>query len=56
MARENISAMRKNESQTESYRMLGLHTVQMCAGWNRTGGLSGMIDHVRDSYLGGGGH
>jgi len=41
-----------DESQTESYRMLGLQTVQeICAGWNGTGGLSGMFDHVRNSYL-----
>jgi hypothetical protein len=41
-----------DESQTESYRMLGLHTVQdMCADWDRIGGLRGMIDHLRDSYL-----
>jgi hypothetical protein len=41
-----------DESQTESYRMLGLHTVQdMCANWDRIGGLRGMIDHLRNSYL-----
>jgi hypothetical protein len=41
-----------DESQTESYRMLGLHTVlEMCAGWRGTGGLSGLEDHLRNSYL-----
>ncbi len=44
-----------DESQTESYRMLGLHTIQeICAGWSGSpGGLSGVFDHVRDSYLAG---
>jgi len=42
-----------DESQTESYRMLGLHTIQdLCAGWNRAEGLNGMFQHVRGSYLG----
>ena len=36
-----------DESQTESYRMLGLQTVQdMCTGWDRTGGTSSMFDHL----------
>ena len=36
-----------DESQTESYRMLGLQTVQdMCAGWDRAGGISAMFDHL----------
>ncbi len=36
-----------NESQTESYRMLGLHTVHtMCRGWDGKGGLKGMFDFV----------
>jgi hypothetical protein len=34
-----------NESQTESYRMLGLHTIEsMLAAWNGTGGLKSMFD------------
>jgi hypothetical protein len=42
-----------DESQTESYRMLGLHSVQeMTAGWSGEGGLSGMFDYVADHYLG----
>jgi len=45
-----------DESQTESYRMLGLHTIQdLCAGWaekDRSAGLNGMFQHVHDSYLG----
>ncbi|HWF09323.1 MAG TPA: patatin-like phospholipase family protein [Bryobacteraceae bacterium] len=41
-----------DESQTESYRMLGLSTVrEICTGWDRANGLRGMIDHVRDVYL-----
>lgn len=36
-----------NESQTESYRMLGLHTVQsMCSGWDGKAGLKGLFDFV----------
>jgi hypothetical protein len=36
-----------NESQTESYRMLGLQTVQdMCVGWNRTGGMRALFDYL----------
>jgi Patatin-like phospholipase len=32
-----------DESQTESYRMLGLHTIQeMCAGWNASLGNTGL--------------
>lgn len=32
-----------DESQTESYRMLGLHTIQeMCAGWNSSLGNTGL--------------
>jgi hypothetical protein len=42
-----------DESQTESYRMLGLFTLrEMCAGWDRKGGLSGMSDHLGAKYLG----
>jgi hypothetical protein len=44
-----------DESQTESYRMLGLHTVhEMCTGWNGTDGLNGVLDHLQSSYLAGG--
>ncbi len=36
-----------DESQTESYRMLGLHTVdEICAGWDSAGGISGLFRHV----------
>jgi hypothetical protein len=36
-----------DESQTESYRMLGLQTVQdTCSGWDRTGGISALFDHL----------
>ena len=36
-----------DESQTESYRILGLHTVdEICAGWDHSGGISGMFQHV----------
>jgi hypothetical protein len=32
-----------DESQTESYRMLGLHTIQeMCAGWSPSLGTTGL--------------
>jgi hypothetical protein len=35
---------RYDESQIESYRMLGLHTVQdMCAGWQGEDGLPGLL-------------
>ena len=41
-----------DESQTESYRMLGLFTMsEIAAGWNRAGGLAGFFAHVRDCYL-----
>ena len=41
-----------DESQTESYRMLGLHSVlEMCAGWHGTAGLTGLEEHLRNSYL-----
>jgi hypothetical protein len=37
-----------NESQTESYRMLGAHSVdEICAGWDGAGGLSGLFEHIR---------
>src|ERR1700746_1545475 len=36
-----------NESQTESYRMLGLHTIQeMCEGWKMDSGFPALIEHV----------
>jgi hypothetical protein len=36
-----------NESQTESYRALGAHTVcEICEGWNGTKGLAGLIAHL----------
>jgi hypothetical protein len=39
-----------DEAQTESYRMLGLHTIQkVCEGWNRAGGLTGMFDFLAES-------
>jgi hypothetical protein len=40
-----------NESQTESYRMLGLHTLEeICRGWNGNG-LEDFGRHVRETYL-----
>jgi hypothetical protein len=40
-----------DESQTESYRMLGLHTVdEICRGWDCTAG-TGFADHVTGRYL-----
>lgn len=37
-----------NESQTESYRMLGAHSVgEICAGWDGTGGLNGLFEYIR---------
>jgi len=34
-----------NESQTESYRMLGIHTVnEICGRWNGEGGLAGLFE------------
>jgi hypothetical protein len=42
-----------DESQTESYRMLGVHTIrEMCSGWNGEKGLEGMAGHLCDTYLG----
>lgn len=44
-----------DESQTESYRMLGLHTVhEICGGWDRSGGIPGLFQwasgvHIEDS-------
>ena len=40
-----------NESQTESYRMLGLHTLdEICRGWNGNS-LEDFGRHVREIYL-----
>jgi hypothetical protein len=42
-----------DESQTESYRMLGLFTIQeICAGVDRTGGLPGLFDGLQSSMAG----
>jgi len=36
-----------DESQTESYRMLGLHTAhEVCQGWNQSGGIPGLFQFV----------
>ena len=47
---ESTSDQWYNESQTESYRLLGLHTLQeICRGWEKekTGdGLDGFFHHV----------
>ncbi len=41
-----------DESQTESYRMLGLHTIhEMGTGWQGGNGLIGLHSHLRDAYL-----
>jgi Patatin-like phospholipase len=41
-----------DESQTESYRMLGLLTVdEICRGWDHSGGIPGLIDHIRNVYF-----
>src|SRR5262249_5667003 len=43
-----------NESQTESYRMLGLHTVrEMFEGWTPAIGISGLAEQLHTSR---GGH
>ena len=40
-----------NESQTESYRMLGLHTLhEICRGWNGSS-LEDFGRHVQETYL-----
>jgi hypothetical protein len=37
-----------NESQTESYRMLGIKSVSdICGSWDRYGGLSGFLQYLR---------
>jgi hypothetical protein len=41
-----------DESQTESYRMLGLHSVdEIFRGWNG-GSFSGLRSHIENAYLG----
>jgi len=41
-----------NESTTESYRMLGLHTVrEMCADLSPEKGFQALVDHVRDAPI-----
>jgi hypothetical protein len=41
-----------DESQTESYRMLGLLTVdEICRGWDHSGGIGGLIDHISRVYF-----
>ncbi len=36
-----------NESQTESYRALGLHTIsEMCQGWNAGEGIAGLAQYL----------
>lgn len=41
-----------NESQTESYRMLGLHTIhEMCAGWKAGSGFAALVTHVHDQTI-----
>ena len=41
-----------DESQTESYRMLGLQTVEeLCAGW-QGGSMTDFTRHVKQAYLG----
>ena len=41
-----------NESQTESYRMLGLHTInEMCEGWQADKGFAALVDRVRNQKV-----
>ena len=40
-----------DESQTESYRMLGLHTLREICDGERETDLSGFIQHIRERYL-----
>jgi hypothetical protein len=41
-----------NESQTESYRMLGLHTInEMCEGWQADKGFAALVDRVRNQRV-----
>lgn len=40
-----------DESQTESYRMLGLHTInEICGDWDRGNGLSGLLEHLHVAH------
>jgi hypothetical protein len=40
-----------NESQTESYRMLGVHSINEISGdWNGNKGLSGLLEHLRVNH------
>ena len=40
-----------NESQTESYRMLGIQSVgDICEGWDGKNGLSGLLEHLRAAH------
>jgi hypothetical protein len=42
-----------DESQTESYRMLGQHTIdEIFHGWNRDGSLRNLREYVEAAYLG----
>lgn len=42
-----------DESQTESYRMLGLHTIdEMIRDWDQSGGIPGLIQHASAVYAG----
>jgi hypothetical protein len=41
-----------DESQTESYRMLGLHTMdEICAGWDKSGGIPDLFQHISGAYF-----
>ncbi len=41
-----------DESQTESYRALGMHTVnEICAGWDGTNGLPGLFAYLSDTAV-----
>ncbi len=40
-----------NESQTESYRALGSHTLsEICQGWDGAQGIPGLVAHLSDTY------
>jgi hypothetical protein len=42
-----------DESQTESYRMLGVHTAhEISGGWDQSGGIPGLFEYVSRMYLG----
>jgi hypothetical protein len=40
-----------NESQTESYRMLGLHTREMIQNWNAKQGFPELVEQVRKAQV-----